>query len=538
MQDNPEHIGSLSQIESAKTPNWVADAGTSTWQPDSRDGLTRNSSSASRERHTADLVVNPDFFFEQQGSAESQQHAFYDDGRQNRGPQPDTPVRKPYEQVGVPPGQLDTRPLDEQIIPMGIPWQDLNDPKLDRQQVRPDNKFVPTELYEPPVKVPPAVREGNQVFIPTFSLGDGDLSSTNPVKVKSYDISSPEAQLYLKSRDSIVKITTDKVNPEGKTYNAFGSGFFVTENGQIATAHHVIDGATSIKVTTAAGHVYNARVKETNVGGEAAVIELTDMAQGERFKPLPLRDSAADIKPGDKVMAIGHPNGVEDIVMSPGAVVARERFGPTIFELPHVNPNAMFIHASTRIQGGNSGGPLIDSEGRAIGLTNFRQPVDASGEFVGIDDVRSMITDPKKGQLSDQRSFFFPSTLQWDRDVFTESAMTSLSASNVYLARATRLPHSHPGLVSSMRTAYNGAVAGYALFEMPDDYKTLKSAMQHGTSAERVSAGIDLGGDGLMLAGSLASIFSRRYAVVGNVAATLGAGSKLGNALFADRRYK
>lgn len=356
MQDFSEQIGSVSEYESAKTLTWVADAGISTWQPAKQ-------------------------------------------------------VRKPYEQnvyePQVPPIQIDPRPLDEQIIPRDTPWREperkFEEPRSPDGK-KPGGQEIPI-IYEPLVRVPPVVREGNRVLIPTFSPGDADLSDKNPVQTKAYDINSPEAKLYLQSRDSIVKITTDKTNSEGKDFTAYGSGFFVTENGQIATANHVIDGAKTIKVTTASGHVYNARVKETNVGGESAVIELTDMAPGERFKPLPLRDSAAGIKPGEKLMSVGHPNGVEDIVMSPGEMVKRERFVASNFSYPKVNPNAMFIHASTRTQGGNSGGPLIDSEGRAVGLTNFRQP-DASGEFVGIDDVRSLITDPKKGQLSDNQVSF------------------------------------------------------------------------------------------------------------------------------------
>lgn len=485
MQDFSEQIGSVSEHESAKTPNWVADAGTSTWQPAKQ-------------------------------------------------------VRKPYEQnTYAPPPQIDPRPLDEQIIPRDLPWRQP-ERKFD-QPGRPDGKEPGRQeqpmINAPLVRVPPVVREGNRVLIPTFLPGDGDLSDKNSVQTKAYDIDSPEAKLYLQSRDSIVKITTDKTNSEGKDFTAYGSGFFVTENGQIATANHVIDGAKTIKVTTAGGHVYNARVRETNVGGESAVIELTDMASGERFKPLPLRDSAAGIKPGEKLMSVGHPNGVEDIVMSPGEMVKRERFIASNFSYPKVNPNAMFIHASTRTQGGNSGGPLIDSEGRAVGLTNFRQP-DASGEFVGIDDVRSLIADPKKGQLSDNRSFFFPSTLQFDEQNVMRGLSTAIAGANNAIAFGSRGNIQYGRAIRGMNNFANGLAGGYAITELPGDIRAFKSALNYGTNAEKVSTGIDVGGDGLMIVGALAGIASKRYAPLGSVLVTVGASSRYGNAVFGDRRYK
>ncbi len=488
MQDFSEQIGSVSEYESANMPTWVADAGISTWQPAKQ-------------------------------------------------------VRKPYEQntyePQLPSPQIDPRPLDQQIIPRDTPWRQP-DRKFD-QPDSPDGKKPGRQeepiIYAPLVRVPPVVREGNRVLIPTFLPGDADLSDKNPVQTKAYDINSPEAKLYLQSRDSIVKITTDKTNSEGKDFTAYGSGFFVTENGQIATANHVIDGAKTIKVTTAAGHVYNARVKETNVGGESAVIELTDMAPSERFKPLPLRDSAAGIKPGEKLMSVGHPNGVEDIVMSPGEMVKRERFVASNFSYPKVNPNAMFIHASTRTQGGNSGGPLIDSEGRAVGLTNFRQP-DASGEFVGIDDVRSLITDPKKGQLSDNRSFFFPSTLQFDDQTVMKGLSTAIAGANNAIAFGSRGNIQYGRAIRGMNNFANGLTGGYAITELPGDIRAFKSALNYGTTAEKVSTGIDVGGDSLMIVGALAGIASKRYAPLGSVLVTIGASSRYGNAVFGDRRYK
>ncbi|MCC7529283.1 MAG: trypsin-like peptidase domain-containing protein [Candidatus Melainabacteria bacterium] len=544
MLDYPEHIQAPIQDEAAQTPRWVADAGSRTW-------LEKDQTSMVRVVNVADCSGNADptaelrygsVFTREQGQInptwrQDTFHTFFDSSEQapapstsrfytyrggkpygaqeNQSVQPVVPIAIPFP---------DTRPLDEQVIPKGDPLPGAPGRNFEKQPQAPEAQ-------------PGAViADDNKVLIPTFSLLDPVLDGKNKPKVETFDINSPEAKLYLQNRDSIVKITTDKVNSEGKTYNAFGSGFFVNENGQIATANHVIDGATSIKVTTASGKTYTARVKESHPGSESAVIELTDALAGERFRPIPLRDSAKDLAPGEKLTVLGHPNGVNEIVMSRGSFASRERFAGSSFSLPGVNPNAMFVHATTRIQGGNSGGPLLDSQGRAVGLTNFRHD-DNSGEFVGIDDVRSLIVDSKQSKLFDQRSYVFPSSLQFDKDTGLKSIETllpAISGANAYIGRnATRLVR----LNSAARISTSAMVSGFAVSEMPGDYRAFKSAWSQGTTAETVNAGINLGGDVLMAAGSVAAVFSKRYAIVGTTIATLGAGSKLGNAILGDRRY-
>ena len=316
---------------------------------------------------------------------------------------------------------------------------------------------------------------------------------------------------------------------------AAGSGFFVTEDGEIATANHVIDGATSIRVQTPSGWAYEARVKKSSPTSEAAVLELVNPTPGEKFRPIPLRDTASDLHASDKLTVMGHPNGVNDVVMSTGNFVSRERSAGSGFTLANLNPNTMFLHADARIQGGNSGGPILDSEGRAVGITNFKHD-DKTGEFLGIDEVRSLVTDPKNGQLSDQRSYFVPRTLQLDSDSGWkgwETFMSGANAANAYVGRR----YNNQNISNAARGLASVVVGGVAVSNMPKDYRAFRSALEFGSNAEKVSAGIDLGGDVLMAGGSLAAILSKRYAVVGTTISTIGAGSRFTNALFGDRRF-
>lgn len=545
MQDYPDYLEPFSEDESAETPNWVADAGTQLAQ----GGVPY----VRYARESGDLPVDgqPEdnssyrFSYRQGGQGYAhervnwQQHTFYDGNVRNYGGSVrvfDHNVRvfdgygpvpqefyyqnqgsKPYEYRGHSDNLPDPRPLDQQFPRMGLPLPDA----------------IPKDAVQPKAELPPVIREGNKVILPTFSMGDPDLTDKNAPKLVPYDANSLEAKLYIENRDSIVKITTEKLNSEGKPYEAYASGFFVTENGQIATANHVIDGARKLTVETADGRKYTAQVKQSHFGSESAVIELTGVKPGEKFRPIPLRDTASDLNPGEKLTVLGHPNGVEDIVISNGTFLSRDRYAATDFGHPHVNPNTMFIHASTRIQGGSSGGPILDSQGRAVGLTNFKHG-DNSGGFVGIDDVRSLVNDPKIGKLSDNRSYFMPSSLQFDSDVGVKGLNTvasSLNLASMYLGR--RLPNT----AAATRGFTSAGVAVVAGVQMPGDYKAFKSSWQNGTTAEKVSSSIDLGSDGMMILGSAASLASRRFGVAGAIMATVGAGSKFGNAMLGDRRF-
>ncbi|MBA3859146.1 MAG: hypothetical protein C0507_19750, partial [Cyanobacteria bacterium PR.3.49] len=379
-------------------------------------------------------------------------------------------------------------------------------------------------------------RQGDKVMIPTFTIGDPDVGGKNAPKLKEFDANSPEAKLYSENLESVVKITVERPGENGKKNTSWGSGFFVTENGQIATANHVVQGAEKITVTAANGWKYDARVKVAHPGSESAVIELTNAAPNEKFRPIPLANSAVGLNSNDMLTVLGHPGGVEDVVMSRGKFLSRNKYISTEFRNhPDVNPHTMFIQADARVQGGNSGGPILDSQGRAVGLTNFRHG-NNQGAFVGVDDIRSLVDDPKLGQLSDQRSYVFPSSIQVDTDSAWKGYATLMTGINLYNARVQQ-GRVLPAYAQSARAFGASVPFGIAAVNLPSDAVRFKSAWDTGTAAEKTNAGITLGGDVLMGAGSLVTMISKRYAVVGATVATAGAVARFGNSLFGDRRY-
>ena len=137
-----------------------------------------------------------------------------------------------------------------------------------------------------------------------------------------------------------------------------GSGFVVSSDGQILTNNHVIDGASRITVTMSDGRTYEATVLGRDSTFDLAVIKINSDVE---LTVLELGDSDA-IEVGEWVVAIGNPYGFEHTV-TVGVISAKNRSvrGRTVsFD--------GFLQTDAAINPGNSGGPLIDMDGKVIGI--------------------------------------------------------------------------------------------------------------------------------------------------------------------------
>jgi serine protease Do len=148
-----------------------------------------------------------------------------------------------------------------------------------------------------------------------------------------------------------------------------GSGFIVHATGYIVTNHHVVDGASEIRVTLGDGRELTAKL----VGGDAK----TDLAllkvEASGLPVVPLGASAR-LRVGEPVMAIGNPFGLEQTVTT-GIVSATAR-------VIGGGPYDDFIQTDASINPGNSGGPLINTRGEAVGINTAIYS--RSGGSVGI----------------------------------------------------------------------------------------------------------------------------------------------------------
>jgi S1-C subfamily serine protease len=142
-----------------------------------------------------------------------------------------------------------------------------------------------------------------------------------------------------------------------------GSGFIYDDEGHIVTNFHVIEGADQLLVTLADGQEYEARLIGQDPTNDLAVIQIR---ASDGLPPvLPIGDSD-DLRVGQFVVAIGNPFGLEQ-TLTVGVVSALGR----IIQSPEENRFiGEAIQTDAAINPGNSGGPLLDLQGRVIGVNS------------------------------------------------------------------------------------------------------------------------------------------------------------------------
>lgn len=146
----------------------------------------------------------------------------------------------------------------------------------------------------------------------------------------------------------VVRVGTDRSS---------ATGFLISSDGYVVTNYHVIEGGSYVRVQT-----YNGRVLEAEIIGSDVAKDITLLKVEGTFESIELADSD-DVQIGEKVIAIGNPLGLS-FTVTEGIVSATDRRGP--------NGLSAYIQTDVTLNPGNSGGPLIDKEGKVIGINNFK----------------------------------------------------------------------------------------------------------------------------------------------------------------------
>src|SRR3954470_6753205 len=199
-----------------------------------------------------------------------------------------------------------------------------------------------------------------------------DQASSSPLSVN---------QIYRRAYRGVVEITVTEAAAStpfgggGGPAQAQGSGWVYDSDGHIVTNDHVVDGSTSIKVRFWDGKTYSATVVGVDKSTDLAVIKVD--APSSELVPLSVGDSK-QLQVGDGVVAIGSPFGLEETVTS-GIVSALHRAiqGMTNFT---INDS---IQTDAAINHGNSGGPLLNTQGQVVGVNAQIKSDSGGNEGVG-----------------------------------------------------------------------------------------------------------------------------------------------------------
>jgi putative serine protease PepD len=192
---------------------------------------------------------------------------------------------------------------------------------------------------------------------------------------------STVGQIYKRTSAAVVEITvtaSGQAIPFGDgqgSQQAQGSGFVYDTQGHVITNQHVVDNAESVSVRFANDKTYPATVVGSDPSTDIAVIDVD--APASELRPLTLADSSA-VEVGDAVIAIGSPFGLEQTVTT-GIVSAlhRQITAPNNFTIDDA------IQTDAAINHGNSGGPLLDLDGKVIGVNSQIESDSGGNDGIG-----------------------------------------------------------------------------------------------------------------------------------------------------------
>ena len=148
--------------------------------------------------------------------------------------------------------------------------------------------------------------------------------------------------------------------PQERIRQGTGSGFIVSADGQVLTNAHVVNGADIVQVTLKDGRRFQGRVKGIDDLTDIAAVKL-DLKEQLPTTPIGRSDT---ITPGQWAIAIGNPLGLDNTV-TVGMISALDRSSAQV-GIP--DKRVRFIQTDAAINPGNSGGPLLNDEGKVIGV--------------------------------------------------------------------------------------------------------------------------------------------------------------------------
>jgi S1-C subfamily serine protease len=218
------------------------------------------------------------------------------------------------------------------------------------------------------------------------------VQSATPLQPSNASAQSPRLtphDIYVRSAPGVAFVTSTIVQKTESPFGLFGgggetpqqgqatgSGIVIDSNGTILTNWHVVENAIKVTVSLEKGKTVEAQVVGKDPSNDLAVLHIHP--DGLTLHPIPL-GSDSTVQVGDPVLAIGNPFDLQR-TLTTGVVSALQRTlkAPNGFTITNV------LQTDAAINPGNSGGPLLDAQGRVIGINSQIYTGSSGGGSIGI----------------------------------------------------------------------------------------------------------------------------------------------------------
>ena len=217
------------------------------------------------------------------------------------------------------------------------------------------------------------------------AITQDDIDAAVRESLEREPLPSAAAKAYEMVAGSVVRVVGlmkdddgEDDEPEQKAMQrSLGTGVVIIDNGTILTNLHVVTGAKKIRIRFADGHESDARLIGAQPENDLAVLKAESLPDDMEVATM---RSTADLRPGDHVIAVGHPFGIGPSV-SYGVVSGLKR----AFRSPEGEKTlSNLIQFDAAANPGNSGGPLVTMDGHVVGIVTAILNPSEQRTFIGI----------------------------------------------------------------------------------------------------------------------------------------------------------
>lgn len=221
------------------------------------------------------------------------------------------------------------------------------------------------------------MKKNNQTVVESKSYVAPEFTS-------STEGSLTASEAFEKVKPAVVTISTKSIQDYGGFYSqeveGLGSGFIINEEGYILTNYHVVANSTDVKVLLSTGEEVGAKVVNYDQQMDMAMLKLDE---GTKIPGIAELGDSDALYPGQDVIAIGTPlskNFAQTMTKGIVSAVNREVESES-------GTSSKVIQTDAAINAGNSGGPLVNSQGQVIGINSMKIGSSGSGSSASVEGM-------------------------------------------------------------------------------------------------------------------------------------------------------